>query len=59
MLHNVHIYKQQVVVIEIPACKLKAKLARNTIFEGNWDEIFAHFLSKTAKSDYFTSFYFI
>ena len=35
MLHNVYIYKQQVVVIEIPAWKLKAKLARNTIFEGN------------------------
>ena len=35
MLHNVYIYKQQVVVIEIPAWKVKAKLARNIIFEGN------------------------
>ena len=26
---------QEVVVIEIPEWKLKAKLARNTIFEGN------------------------
>ena len=35
MLHNVYICKQQVVVIETPAWILKAKLARNTIFEGN------------------------
>ena len=45
-------------VIEIPEWKFKVKLARNTIFEGNQDEIFAHFGSKIAKSDYFRGFYF-
>ena len=34
-LHEVYIYKQDIVVIEIPEWKLKAKLARNTILEGN------------------------
>ena len=34
-LHEVYIYKQEVVVIEIPEWKLKTKLARNTISEGN------------------------
>ena len=35
---------------------MKAALARNTIFEGNYDKIFANFGSK---SDYcFRSFYF-
>ena len=43
-------------VIKVPKRKLKAKLARNTIFEGNWDEIFAHFGSKIAKSVYFRGF---
>ena len=33
ILHEVYIYKQEVVVIEIPDWKLKTKL--NTIFEGN------------------------
>ena len=45
-------------VIEIPERKLKAKLARKTIFEGNLDEIFAHFGSKIAKSDHLRGFYF-
>ena len=31
--------------------KLKTKLARNTIFEGNYDKNFAHFGSKIAKCD--------
>ena len=35
ILHEVYIYKQDIVVIEIPEWKLKAKLARNTILEGN------------------------
>ena len=35
ILHEVYICKQEVVFIEIPKWKLKAKLARNTIFEGN------------------------
>ena len=35
ILHEVYICKLKVVVIEIPEWKLKAKLARNTIFEGN------------------------
>ena len=35
ILHEVYIYKQEVVAIEIPEWKLKAKLASNTIFEGN------------------------
>ena len=43
----------------MPEWKLKAELARNTLFEGNWYEIFAHFVLKIAKSDYFRSFYFI
>ena len=30
-----YIYEQEAVVIEIPEWKLKAKIARNTIFEGN------------------------
>ena len=45
-------------VIEIPEWKLKTKLARNTIFEGNYDKLFAHFGSKIAKSDYFRGFHF-
>ena len=51
-------YKQEIVVIEIPVWKLKAELARNTIFEGNQDKIFAHFESKIAESDYFRGFCF-
>ena len=35
ILHEVYIYKQKGRVIEIPEWKLKKKLARNTIFEGN------------------------
>ena len=35
ILHDVCIYNQEAVVMEIPEWKLKAKLARNTIFEGN------------------------
>ena len=35
ILHKVYIYKHKIVFIEIPEWKLKAKLARNTIFEGN------------------------
>ena len=58
ILHQVYIYKHEVVFIEIPEWKLKAKLARSSIFEGNWDKIFAHFGSKMAKSDYFRGFYF-
>ena len=45
-------------VIEIPEWKLKAKLARNAIFEGNYDKMLAHFGLKIAKSDHFRSFYF-
>ena len=52
ILHEVYIF------IEIPEWKLKAKLARNTIYEGNWDEIFAQFGSKIAKSSYIGGFYF-
>ena len=53
ILHEVYIYKQKVVVIEIPEWKLKTKLARSTILEGNYDKIFAHFGSKIAKIHYF------
>ena len=49
---------KKVVVIEIPEWKLKIKLARNTIFQGNYDKIFAHFGSRIAKSDCFRGFYF-
>ena len=35
ILHEVYIYKHQVVFIEISEQKLKAKLGRNTTFEGN------------------------
>ena len=35
ILHEVYIYKQKLVVIEIPEWKLKTKLARSTIYEGN------------------------
>ena len=35
ILLKVYIYKHKVVFIEIAEWKLKAKLARNTIFEGN------------------------
>ena len=38
-----NILHEVVVVIEKPEWKLKAKLARNTIFEGNYDTIFVHF----------------
>ena len=48
--------KQKVVVIEIPEWKLKAKLAKDTIFQENLDKIFAHFGSKIAKTDYFNGF---
>ena len=34
---------KKVVVIEIPEWKLKTILARNIIFEGDLDKIFAHF----------------
>ena len=43
ILHEVYMYKQHIVVIEIPGWKLKAKLATNTIFEGNQVKMFAHF----------------
>ena len=56
ILHEVYIYKQDVVVVEIPEWKLKAKVARSTIFEGNYDKSFAHFGSKIAKRDYFRCF---
>ena len=58
ILNEVYIYKKKGRVIEIPEWKLKKKLARNTIFEGNQDKVFAHFVSKIAKSDYFRGFYF-
>ena len=44
-------------VIEIPEWKLKTKIARNTIFEGNYDNILARLRSKIAKSNYFTLVY--
>ena len=40
ILHEVYICKQEVVVIEIPEWKWKAKLARDIILEGNQDEVF-------------------
>ena len=49
---------KKLVVIEIPEWKLKTKIARNTIFEGNYDKILAPFRSKIAKSDYFRGLYF-
>ena len=49
---------KKVVVIEKSEWKLKTKLARNTIFEGNYDKIFAHFDLKIAKSDYCKGSYF-
>ena len=39
-MHKVYIYKQEVVVIQ--EWKLKAKLARNTIFERNYDKTLSH-----------------
>ena len=45
---------KKVVVKEILEWILKTKITRNTIFEGNYDEILARFRSKIAKSDYFT-----
>ena len=33
--HEIYIYKHEVVFIEIPESKLKAKLARSTTFEEN------------------------
>ena len=50
--------KRYIVVVEIPEWKLRTKLARNTIFEGNSDKSVAHCGSKIAKSDYFRGFYF-
>ena len=35
ILHELYIYKHEVVSIEIPKWKLKSELARNIIFEGN------------------------
>ena len=35
ILHDLCIYNQEVVVIEIPEWKLKAKSDRNIIFDGN------------------------
>ena len=49
---------KKVAVIDTPEWKLKTKLARNTIFEGNYDKMFAHFGSKIAKSGHFRGFYF-
>ena len=47
---------KKIVVIEISEQKLKTILARNTIFVGNQDKMFAHFGSKIAKSDYVRGF---
>ena len=52
---GLYIQKQEVVVVEITELKLKAKLAINSIFEGNYDKIVA---SKMTKSYYFKGFYF-
>ena len=49
---------KKVVIIEISERKWKTELARNTIFEGNYDKIFADFGSKIAKSNYFGGLYF-
>ena len=49
ILPEVYIYKQKVMVIEIPEWKLKTKLASNTIFEGNSNKSIAHFGSKIVK----------
>ena len=49
---------KKIVIVELPEWKLKTKLARNTIFEGNYDNIFARFRSKIAKRDYFRGLYF-
>ena len=52
---GIHLYiSKKVVVIKIPEWKLKTKIARNTIFEGNYDNILARLRSKIAKSNYFT-----
>ena len=44
---------KNLLVIEMPQWKLKTKLARKTVFEGNYDKTFTRFGSKIAKSDYF------
>ena len=49
---------KKVVVISIPEWKSRTKFARNTISEGYYDKMFAHFGSKIAKSGYFRGFYF-
>ena len=49
---------KMVVVIEMPEWKFKTEIARNTIFEGNYDKMFACFGSKIAKSDYIRGLYF-
>ena len=59
VLHEVYTFtSKKVVVIEIPEWKFKTKLARNTIFEGNYDKIFARSGSKIAKSDYVRGLYY-
>ena len=47
---------KKAVFAEIPEWKLKTILARNTIFEGNKDNIFAHFGSKVEKNRLFWRF---
>ena len=41
---------KKVLVIEIPEWKLKTELARSTMFEGNYDKLFAYFGSKIVKT---------
>ena len=51
-------FKSKKIFIEIPVRKLQANIARTTIHKGNYDQIFAQFGSKMAKSHYFQGFYF-
>ena len=41
ILHGEYILKQEVVVIQTPEWKFKANIARNVMFQGCWDQIFA------------------
>ena len=44
---------ENIVVKNLPDWKFMASIARNANFKGSQDQIFARFLSKMAKTDYF------
>ena len=53
-----YLLKQNVVVVQPSKGKFNENITRNATLEGCYDQIFARFGSKIAKTDYFQEFYF-